>query len=63
MSGTVSSAELLLRRVNTYLEDVDFILHHEVLTDIEKCEIERLMSQIELKCDHIMRLVDISCGM
>ena len=63
MSGTVSSAELILRRVYIYLEDADYILHHEVLTNTEKCDIEKLMSKIEIRCNNIMKLVDISCGL
>jgi hypothetical protein len=62
MSGTVSSAELILKRTIGYLEDVDHILHHEIITDDEKCRILKQCLQVETMMFKITKTANASCG-
>ena len=58
MSGTASSADLLLRRIKSYLEDVEHILRHEILSDQERLDITNQMRYIEIQSTRIFKLVD-----
>jgi hypothetical protein len=59
--GSASSVDLILRRVIGYIEDVNFILHHEILTTEEKCNVQRQLVEMELKLFNISELVGDSC--
>jgi hypothetical protein len=58
MSGTVKSAELILRRITSYVEDVDYILRRELPDEAEKDAIAGQLRYIELKLRGIFHMVD-----
>jgi hypothetical protein len=59
--GSASSVDLILRRVIGYIEDVDYILHHEILTTEEKCHVQQQLTEMEVRLFNISKLVGDSC--